>query len=216
MIRELDHRIMDIHRYIYLDAPGIASLYAQLHGQDVVETLLSMEHNRASDWRMAIGAFLGLGGSGGSSKSTKEGRTAKVILRPENMLREIVASLRAQGKLHSSISNAIAAAASGPLWFEGRHSFSVPQEIERFNNIRAIVFVSGFAPYVEPSPGEPQISMSASLHHFPTARDGQLPLSGHDALFFRSLNGRPHSYSVFGSVFSCGDGFQIKPYAIHL
>ena|SRR5258708_6126999 len=207
---------MNLQRFIYLDAPGLASLYAQLHGQDVVETLLRMEHNHASGWKMAIGAFLGLGGGSESSRSMTEGRTTKVVLRSENMLREIVASLRANGTLHDSIPAAIAFNASGAAWFETRHSFSVPPRMDEFNRMRAIVFVSGFPPYFEPSPETPRISMSASLHHFPTARDGQLSISGHDALFFHALNGRPHSYSVFGSVFSCGDGYQVKPYAIHL
>jgi hypothetical protein len=207
---------MDIHRYIYIDDPGIASLYAQLRGEDVVETLLSMEHSRASGWRLALSAFLGLGGSGDSTKSTKQAQTTKVVLRPENMLREIVASLRARGTLHDSIPAAIIATNGGAAWFEAHHSFSVPPMIEQFNEMRSIVFVSGFPPYVEPSPDIPQISMSASLHHFRTARDGQLPISGHDAMFFRSLKGQPYSYSVFGSIFSCGDGFQVKPYAIHL
>jgi len=207
---------MNLQRFIYLDAPGIASLYAQLRGQDVVETLLSMEHNRASGWKVALSTFLGLEGSGESTKSTKEAQTTKVALRPENMLREIVASLRARGMLHDSVRDAVASTGSGASWFEAHHQFSVSPQIAPFNQMRAIVFVSGFPPYVEPSPDVPQISMSASLHHFPTARDGQLSVSGHDALFFRSLNGRPYSYSVFGSIFSCGDGFQVKPYAIHL
>jgi hypothetical protein len=165
---------------------------------------------------VALAAFLG--GSGESSKSEKHTRTTKTTLRPENMLREIVASLRAHGSLHASIHDAIKKTASthAPAWFEARHSFSVPPRLDEFNRMRAIVFVSGFPPYDNPSAKNPPISMSASLHHFPSARDGQLSVSGHDALFFRKLNGQAHSYSVFGSIFECGDGFQVKPYAIRL
>jgi hypothetical protein len=209
---------MKFERFIYIDAPGIASLYAQLHGRDVVETLLSMEHSRASGWKVALGAFLGLSGSGEATKTTKEARASKVTLRPENMLREISASLRARGTLHNSVEEAIDATSSTPgaAWFEARHSFSIPPQIEKFNEMRTVLFVSGFPPYEEPSVDIPQISMSASLHHFPTARDSQIGISGHDALFIRSLNGKPYSFAVFGSIFSCGDGFQIKPYALHL
>lgn len=82
--------------------------------------------------------------------------------------------------------------------------------------MRAVIFVSGFPPYDDGAEKNPRISMSASLHHFPSARDGQLSWSGHDALLFRRLNGQPHPFSVFGSVFECGDGFQVKPYAIRL
>lgn len=207
---------MNLQRFIYLDAPGIASLYAQLHGQDVIETLFNMEHSQASGWRVALSAFLG--GSGESAKTIKEAKSVKVVLRPENMLREIAASLRAHGTLRLSIADAIAATTKTreATWFEAKHSFSVPPQMDKFNQMRAMFFISGFPPYTEPSPDIPEISMSASLHHFPNARDGQLSISGHDALFFRSLNGRPHLYSVFGSIFSCGNGFQIKPYAIHI
>jgi len=207
---------MNPHRFIYIDAPGIASLYGQLHGEDLVETLLTMEHSRSSGWKMALNAFLG--GSGESGKATKEARASRIVLRPENMLHEIVASLRAHGTLHLSIRDAIARTASTrePAWFEARHPFSVPPKLHEYNKMRAIIFVSGFQPYMETSPATPRISMSASLHHFPSAHDGQLSASGHDALFFASLNGQPHPYSVFGSIFPCGDGFQIKPYGIHL
>lgn len=205
---------MDIHRFIYLDVPGIASLYAQLHGKDTVETLLSVEHSRASGWKLAISAFLG--GSGETGKSTKRAETTKVVLRPENMVGEIVSKLRARNSLRDSIAEAVAATASGATWFEAHHEFSVPPQIEKFNEMRAVVFLSGFPPYVEPSPRKPKITMSAGPHHFPSARDGMLSISGHEAMFFRSLNGSPYSYSVFGSIFTCGDGFQVKPYAIHL
>src|SRR6266568_8203853 len=126
---------MNLQRFIYIDAPGIASLYAQLHGHDVVETLLSMEHSRSSGWKMALSAFLG--GSGESSKAAKEARATKVVLRPENMLREIVASLRAHGTLHASITDAIATTARTreAAWFEARHPFSVPPQLDQFNEM---------------------------------------------------------------------------------
>jgi len=202
---------MNLERFIYIDTPGIASLYAQLRGEDVVETLLGMEHGRSSSWRLAISAFLG--GSGESSEAQKETQTTKITLRPENMLREIVASLRAHGSLYDSLPQAIkiATETQKPVWFESRHPFSVPPKLDEFNRMRVIVFVSGIPPYSEPSADFPEISMSANLHNFPSAHDGQLSYSGHDALFFRQLK-----FLIFGSVFVCGDGFQVKPYAIRL
>jgi hypothetical protein len=53
---------MRLDRFIYIDPTGIASLYAQLRGEDVVETFMSTEHSRASGLRLAINAFIG--GSG--------------------------------------------------------------------------------------------------------------------------------------------------------
>ena len=206
---------MKLQRYMYLDAPGIAGLYAQLHGHDVTETLLNTEHSRSSGLKLAIGKFLGFEGAGESSRSTREARSTKVSLRPENMLREISASLRAQGTLYTSLIEAIAATTSThePSWFEARHPFSVSPEIGKFNEMRLVMFSSGFPPHFD-SPDAPRISMSASLHHFPTARDGQLSFSGHEAMFFRQINGKPHPYSIFGSIFSCDDQFQIKPFSI--
>jgi hypothetical protein len=207
---------MNLERFIYLDIPGVASLYAQLRGENPIETLCSIEHGRASTLKATVAKFIGLGGE--SSRTENETRTTKTTLQPENMVREIVASLRAHGSLHVSLSDAIGKAAQNhaPAWFDARHPFSVPPQLEEFNQMRAVIFVSGFPPYDDGMAKNPRISMSANLHYFPSARDGQLSLSGHDALFFRKLNGKPHSFSVFGSVFECGDDFQIKPYAIRI
>ncbi len=194
---------MNPERFIYIDAPGIASLYAQINGQDVVETLLTMEDSRTSGWKMALSAFLG--GSGESNKAIKEVKATKILLRPENMVREIVMNLRAVGTLHFSVADAIARTSSThePAWFEARHPFSVPPQLDQFEKMGAVVFVSSS-----------QISMWASIHNFPTAQGGQIPI--HDVELFRRLAGRPCSYLVFGSIYSNGDGFQVKPFAIHL
>jgi hypothetical protein len=173
---------MNLERYIYLDVSGLASLYAQLRGEDVVETLTSMEHSRASGLKLAIAAFLGLSAGG---ESTNEARK-------------------------------VAKKSRASAWFDAKHLFSVPPTLDEFNKAQAVLFVSGFPPYDNPSRSNPPISMSARLQNFPSAQDGQLSVSGHDALLFRRLNGKPHLFSVFGSVFESGDGFQVKPYAIRL
>jgi hypothetical protein len=205
---------MRLDRFIYVDATGIASLYAQLRGEDVVETLMSTEHSRASGLRLAINAFIGA--SGESTKSSKHGKAIKTSLKPENMLREITASLRAQGSLHRNVGDAINSSdtTKQPAWIEARHAFFVPlQQLDTMNDVRAFMFLSGFPPYDNSAPA---ITMSASTYHFPGARDGLLGISSHDVLFFRSLGGAPYTYSVFGSLFQTGNGYQIKPYAIHL
>jgi hypothetical protein len=164
---------------------------------------------------MAIAAFLG-SAEADSTNSKKEFKSQKTVLRPENMLLEIIASLRASGNLCASIQDAITRArASGePVWIDSRSAYSVaPDNIATFNSQRAIIFVSGFPPYCE-DPKASRVSMSASLHHCPEASDGLLGLSGHLALHFRKLDGKPYQYQVFGSFFSSGDDFQIKPYAI--
>ncbi|GEM_PF-3993766 len=207
---------MNLKRFIYLDSPGIASLYSQLRGEDVVETMMNMESSRSSRWNLALKAFLGV--SQEASSRAKEGVTKKVILRPENMVREIVSSLRAVGKLRCSIGDAIAClrTTQEPEWFETRHPFSMPLRIEECNEMKTVVFFSGFTPFGTPVAGTEQVKMSASLNHFPAAYGGYLGVSGHDAMFFRSLNGEAYSYLVFGSLFRSGEGLQIKPYAISL
>ena len=205
---------MKLDRFIYIDGAGIASLYAQLRGEDVVETLMNMEDSRASGLSLAIKAFLGV--SGESTRSSKHGKTTKTSLKPENMLREIIASLLAHGSLHRRVRDAISSTdrTKEPAWLEARHAFSVPlQQLSTMNEVHALMFLSGFPPYTDPPP---PITMSASLHHFPAAHDRLLGPSSHDALFFTSLGGAPYTYSVFGSLFQTGSGYQIKPYAIHL
>ena len=134
------------------------------------------------------------------------------------MLREILANFRACGTLHKSMQAAIEAnkESKEPQWVEVRYPFSVPPKFHEFNNNRAITFISGIAPYFDPSPQTPPISMAASLSKFPCAHDGQLTESSHDGLLFNRLKGRPYSYLVFGALNACADEFQIKPYAIRL
>ena len=205
---------MKLSRFIYLNAMEIASLYSQLRGEDVVETLFSMESSRTSGWKAALTAFIG--GSTESSASAKEATLKKVSLRPENMLQEIRANLKAQGTLARSIAQALVSvgATNEPAWFEARHPFSMPFQVKECNDMGAAVFLSGFDPLGLPIDGVAQMRMSAGLNNFPGAREGRLGVSGHDALFFRALGGANYAYSVFGSLFRSGKDFQIKPYAI--
>jgi hypothetical protein len=132
------------------------------------------------------------------------------------MVREITASLRANGQLKENLADAIrdSSVSGAPSWFEGQHGFSVPPEaIADMNSNKSMIFVSGFPPYSEASKAL-KISMSASLHHCPEARDGYLGISGHLAIFFRQQGGRPYNYKIFGSLLKAGDSFQIKPYTI--
>ena len=199
---------------MYLNSVDIASLYAQLRGEDVIETVTSMEYSSARGIKMALAAFI----KGSGDSSTKESRSVKTSARPENMLREIVASLRADGTLNTSIDQAIARTkrTNEPAWFEARHKFSIPVKIEEFNRARTVVFLSGFPPHRQSS--EPRIEMHASLAHFPSVSGGQLGVSGHDAFFIRKQNGVPYPFLVFGalSAFTSDAGFQIKPIAIRL
>lgn len=205
---------MKLEQFMYLDSLSIASLYAQLRGEDVVETIYGTEDTRIGGLKLAINAFLG--GSAESSKSQKEMRTRKAIMRPENMLREIVTSLRANGSLHLALASAIRAipSSNSQVFFEARHFFNVPLPLGVFNKTKHVMFLSGFPPYDEPSPTKPKISMSANLSKFPSIHNDYLSPSGHDGLFFTKLNGRAHEYTVFGKITSVGDEYQVKPFAI--
>ncbi|MEQ1752259.1 MAG: hypothetical protein ABL974_22755 [Prosthecobacter sp.] len=191
---------------MYLNVSDVASLYAQLNGEDVVETLISMETSSQRGLKLAIAAFLG--GGIDSLSGSKESKTKKVTKRPENMIREIAASLRANGRLLTTLKEAKerACATSEPVWFEGRHEFSMPFNVSDCNDNNSVVFWSGDPPH--------HIEMAAGLNHFPSARNGLLGLSSHEALFFNRIRSAPHSFYVFGSVFRVGEGFQIKPMAI--
>ena len=199
---------------MYLNVAGAASLYSQLRGEDVVETLYSMEHSKASGLKFALSAFLG--GGAESSAISKESNSKKTSLRAENMIREIVASLGAHGTLHHSIRAALTAtdSTSAPAWFDAKHPFSMPFSIDECNRERTVVFHSGYTRHGISIDGEPHIRMPASLNHFPSAYEGQLRISGHEAMLFRSLNGSEHLFSVFGSIFRAGDSYQVNPYAI--
>ncbi len=200
---------------MYLNAVDLACLYAQLRGEDVVETISSMEHSRTAGIKMALASFL----KGSGEMAKKESQTVKKAVRPENMLREIVASLRAHGSLNTSVEQAIAATSKSkePAWFEARHNFSIPVKLKEFNEMGTVIFVSGFPPHAT-GKNTPRIQMSASLNHFPSLRDGRLESSQHDGLFINQQNGTPYPFLIFGSLFAytSAAGFQIKPIAIRL
>jgi hypothetical protein len=171
-----------------------------------------MEDTKTSGLKVALKAFIGA--SGGSKSSAKKTKTAKSKLRAENMIREIAASLNANGTLCRSMTEAVKRvnANRGAVWVEARHPFSVPLRFDYFNEVRGVTFLAGFPPYDDPAP---KITMFASLNQFPSVEGGQLSVSGHDALFFRQLGGAPYEYTFFGSFFKAGENYQVKPYAIH-
>lgn len=138
---------MKLERFIYLNIPHISSLYSQLRGEDVVETLCSVEHSRLTGLKLALTSFLG----GSAESSSKQAIAKKIVLRPENMIREIVASLQAHGKLHSSLMDALARtdATSNPVWFEVKHPFSMPIPLEQCNLERTVIFQSGYTQYFQ-------------------------------------------------------------------
>ena len=141
-------------RYFYLDEMGLASLYAQLHHREIVETTESNEGetSRNIGWSAALKNFFGIaiGTSGDSTEAAKEAITQRFRLRAENMLHEIQASLKARGDLHIDFNEAaeLSRSAKEPCWVAGRHPFVAPQftgggGFDIVNRDKMVLFTSG-------------------------------------------------------------------------
>jgi hypothetical protein len=225
---------MNLLRYFYIDELGLASLHAQLTHGEVTESVLSSEHTDEKKRSLKLN-FLSLIGAADmeGAQSAKEAMIRKLRLRAENRLREICASLRATGQLHTQFPAAATKARSTgePAWFYGRQEFCAPQfagGIVSINQDRAVVFTSGenecdssynpsdeyYKPAMQNQAARPRILMSASLFKFPGAQGGQLGVSSHEALFFSRFATAYVSLLVFGSVYCVAESYQIKPLAL--
>ena len=115
---------MKLLRYFYIDELGLTSLHAQLTHGEVTESVTTTEHTNTDKKSLKL-SFLSLIGAADMecAHAAKEAMTRKLRLRAGNMLREISASLRAAGELHTEFSAAAAKTRSSgePAWFSGRH-----------------------------------------------------------------------------------------------
>lgn len=237
-------RPREIFRYIYLDEAGINSLFAQT--TDRLETERSETRKKAKSEslvaKLGIGAplaFLQLLKADFQAKtenSNGSDESSKSILTPEQKLRRLIEYL--QGEPHDqlitdiSVATHSAVGASRPVFLLTTTTFDLPQfySEEGFasvNDTQTVLWrrptakeggwdtFSSFVSSMEDG-RDTKIIMTTSLHKHPSAYDGKLGRTSHDAVMFRALKGMDVPVSIFGLLSHLPDGFHIKPFAIWL
>jgi hypothetical protein len=211
--------------FLYLDKPGIESLFAQT--VDRVETEFSESCKTGSKDSAgvklgigkAIAALLGLEASAklDTEKTRSSLRSTKAALKIENKFERLLAYLEASDALVLTLPLAVVKAMdqNGSVFLRCSAEFDMPQMTH--GGIRAIN-EDGAALFEMTSAGRcKKVSMAASLAKFPQVREGRLGSISHEALFFQGHKGRNIPLNLFGSLrpLNIAEGqCQIKPFAL--
>jgi hypothetical protein len=213
--------------YLYLDTPGIESLFAQT--VDRVETEFSESRKTGSKDNAgvkfgigkAITALLGLEASAklDTEKTLSNLQASKSTLTIENKLSRLVVYLEASDNLRSTLPEAVttALARKASVFLRCHAPFDLSQMtdhrggITRINEDGAVLFETRSSGVCR------KVSMAASLAKFPRVREERLGQISHEALFFQSHAGKAVDINLFGSLrwLNVAEAVcQIKPFAL--
>jgi hypothetical protein len=213
--------------FLYLDKPGIESLFAQT--VDRVETEFSESRKTGSKDSAgvkfgigkAIAALLGLEASAklDTEKTRSNLQLTKATLKVENKLERLLEYLAASDSLATTLPLAVAKAMdqNASVFLKCSAEFDMPQMAQHHGGIRAIN-EDGAALFEITSAGKcKKVSMAASLAKFPRVREERLGTISHEALFFQGHKGRNVPLHLFGNLrpLNIAEGHcQIKPFAL--
>jgi hypothetical protein len=222
--------------YIYLDRPGIESLYSQIVNR--------LETSRTTTTQKGVtgkaGAKLGLKNlvlkllSGLEAEVSAEVTGSLAVTEQATKVQAVEHRLAAllnylsksgEGCLFTDLAGAIrhSSAADGPVFVNIRDTFNAPQFYGRatgsdlVNAEGYLVLEKGGVEdhrysddyYKQPSG---LIRVSASITKI---RGGSgMSATGHEAVYFRGFGGQHVPLSIFGTLIGASEYFQIKPFAI--
>jgi hypothetical protein len=222
--------------YIYLDGPGIESLYAQI--VDTVETSRTMTTQRGVAAKIGAGVRLknfvvkllsGLEGEisaevTGSRARTEQSTTVQTI---EHRLESVIGFLSESGDDYFFTKLADASrrlqTADGPIFINIRDNFNAPQFYGRALGADS-VNATGYLLLEKGGTGDYNygddyyrqstavVKLSASIEKMRTK--GAMGATSHEAVFIRGFGGRHVPLCVFGTLSGTSDYMQIKPFAI--
>jgi hypothetical protein len=220
--------------YIYLDGPGIESLYAQTVERTETERSNSVERTVGGRGGAAIRLksllLKALGGPevevtgevSGSRKRTEQFKHTYVV---EQKLADLVTELRRIGvpALFTDLGEASrhADSAGKSVYVDVRERFNAPQfyvgdGVGTVNNDGYLILEKGDSvdyEYRDVYFKRPSriVTVSASILKMPMSSRG-MARAGHDSILFRG--GRDVPLGLFGAMTATPSCFQIKPYAI--
>jgi hypothetical protein len=222
--------------YIYLDGPGIESLYAQI--VDAVETSRTTTTQKGTVAKVGAGVKLknflvkllsGLEGEVSTEVTGSRGRTEQStrVQAVEHRLQRLVDFLSkfADDSFFTSLGEASRhlQSASGPVFINIQDSFNAPQfyggalGVDSVNAEGYLLLEKGGADdycygddyYKKPTA---VVKLSASIKKMKTG--GSMGATSHEALYFLGFAGRDVPLCVFGTLIGTSDYLQIKPFAI--
>jgi hypothetical protein len=222
--------------YIYLDTPGIESLYAQI--ADSVETAHTTTIQKGVAAKATGGLRLkhflvkllsGLEGEVSAEVARSGARTEQStsVQAIERRLEQILTFLSGPGQSYYFTSLGEASrhlqAADGPVFINIRDKFNAPQfyggsqGTDAVNVAGYLLLEKGGAAdyhYADDYYKQPtaMVNLSASIGKMRTG--GAMGASSHEAVFFRGFAGRRVPLCVFGTLSGTSEYLQIKPFAI--
>jgi len=225
--------------YIYLDADGIDSLYAQTVDRLETEFTQSQERDKSGKVKANIGigkllgTMLGLVEAGAetelsiSGKRIEEAKLRFTLEQKLSALMKYLKNLEGTEFFELLPHAAIRAKELGKgVFIKIAEKFNMPQYsqgdgISNMNRDRSIVFSIGPVGDNEHEyddsyfkKAEYTFLMTASLSKTTRSKDG-MSGTGHDAIYFRQFGGKNVPLEVFGYLIPLSKyTYQIKPYAI--
>src|ERR1022692_345746 len=218
--------------YIYLDRPGIESIYAQIF--ESIETSRVTSVQTGTDAKARAGVRLknfllkmvgGLEGDvsaevSGSRMRTEQSTSVQPI---EQKLGKILTYLVKERYFFTSLADATrhVQKAEEPTLISIQDKFNAPQfygdgpGVSLVNTEGYLQLERGFDyndrdDYYKQSTGA--VKVSANITKMGTG--GKMAATGHAAIFFRGFRGRGVPLWIFGNLSHTSDYFQIKPFAI--
>lgn len=228
-----------LNEYLYLDEPGIESLYVQTVEQLEIEhtsTLESTIQGKASitaTIKNALIKLLGgpdLEGGGELSGSRKRIQEARSQLTIEHKLNDLLAFLKniREPVMYYSLRKATEHVneTRKKVFVNIEDRFDAPQFVSGIsgavngNSVGYVLFEkwgSGSYDFSDDYYKNPHIQLAkvANIDKFTRSKGSMAPM-GHDARFFGGFMGANIPLGVFGSLCIAADSYQIKPYAIWL
>jgi hypothetical protein len=213
--------------YLYLDVPGIESLFAQT--VDRVETEFTESRKKGS--KDSAGVKLGIGKAiatllgleAGAKLDTEKTRSnlqsMKSTLTVENKLSRLLEYLVASDSLIRNLAEAVGIAMErkSSVFLQCKAHFDMPQML-RWDGGIDLINEDGAVLFEMTSHGKcKKVSMAASLAKFPRAREERLGRISHETLFFTGYKGRNVPLNLFGSLRQIDVAetlCQIKPFAL--
>jgi hypothetical protein len=211
--------------YMYLDAAGIESLFAQT--VDRVETEFQQSIKKGlkggASVKFGIGkglaALLGLdaGAKLEAERTKTELGSAKLTLTVEHKLRRLLKYLLTSENLAVDLAGAVGILANtrASVFLKIHTTFDMPKMMKKGRGIETIN-EDGAALFETVGEGSyAKVAMAASVAKFCRAPKGRLGRISHESLYFERQNGRNVPLNVFGSLRGISASeCQIKPYAI--
>ena len=222
--------------YIYLDGPGIDSLYAQT--VKAVETSRTLTTQKARDTKISAGvklknllvrliAGVEAEAAGEYGRSKTHARASTRVRTIEHRLQAVISFLKqsTEFRVYEDLHDACryAKAADLPVFVNVRETFNAPQfragaagaiAVNATGYLLLEKYAATDYRYNDDYFKAPSAPVKMSANVAKMRGGGPIGASSHEARYFAGYAGRDVPLSVFGTLAATPQYFQIKPFAI--